>query len=65
MRKVWVLAVVMAVGYALSWAFCVGIMKLITMCFSWPFSLPVATGIWLILCLMKLLFYKPEGGGGR
>lgn len=65
MSKVWVLTVAMAVGYALSWAFCVGIMKLITMCFSWPFSLPVATGIWLILCLMKLLFYKPEGGGGK
>lgn len=65
MRKILVLAVAMAVGYALSWAFCVGIMKLITMCFSWPLSLPVATGIWLILCLLKLLFYKAEGGGGR
>ena len=65
MRKILVFVVVMAVGYALSWAFCVGIMKLITMCFSWPFSLPVATGIWLILCLLKLLFHKSEGGGGR
>lgn len=65
MRKILVLAVALAVGYAISWAFCVGIMKLITMCFSWPFSLPVATGIWLILCLLKLLFHKSEGGGGR
>lgn len=65
MRKILVFVVAMAVGYALSWAFCVGIMKLITMCFSWTFSLPVATGIWLILCLMKLLFHKSEGGGGR
>ena len=65
MRKILVLFAAMAVGYALSWAFCVGIMKLITMCFSWPFSLPVATGIWLILFLLKLLFHKVEGGGGR
>ena len=65
MRKILVLAVALAVGYAISWAFCVGIMKLITMCFSWPFSLPVATGIWLILCLLKLLLHKSEGGGGR
>lgn len=63
MRRILVLAMAMTVGYALSWAFCVGLMKLITMCFSWPFSLPVATGIWLILCLLKLLFYKSEGGG--
>lgn len=65
MRKILVFVVAMAVGYALSWVFCVGIMKLMTMCFSWPFSLSVATGIWLILCLLKLLFHKGEGGGGR
>lgn len=65
MRKILVFVVAMAVGYALSWALCVGVMKLITMCFSWPFSLPVATGIWLILCLLKLLFHKSEGGAER
>ena len=65
MRKVLVFIAIMAVGYAASWAFCVGVMKLITMCFSWPFSLPVATGIWLILCMLKLLFHYSEGGGGR
>lgn len=65
MRKILVFVVAMAVGYALSWAFCVWVMKLIAMCFSWPFSLPVATGIWLILCLLKLLFHKSEGGGGQ
>ena len=62
MRKILVIFAAMAAGYAISWAFCVGLMKLITMCFSWPFSLPVATGIWLILCLLKLLFHKSEGG---
>ena len=47
-------------GYALSWGVTIGIIKLIAMCFSVGFSLPVATGIWLILCLLKLAFYKPE-----
>ena len=65
MRKILVVSVAIAVGYALSWVFCIGIMKLITTCFSWPFSLPVATGIWLVLCLLKLLFHKSEGSGGR
>ena len=65
MRKILIFIVTMAFVCAISWAFCVGIMKLITICFSWPFSLPIATGIWLILCLLKLLFHKSEGGGGR
>lgn len=55
-----IFALVMVFGYALSWATTIGIIKLITMCFSIEFSLPVATGIWLILCLIKLAFYKPE-----
>ena len=31
--------------YALSWIITCGIIKLITMCFDWSFSWPVATGI--------------------
>jgi hypothetical protein len=31
------------------------------MCFSIGFSLPIATGIWLILCLLNLVFHKLEG----
>lgn len=41
---------------ALSWAITVGIIKLITMCFGMTFSLLVATGIWLILCLVSGFF---------
>ena len=61
MRKGLILIIGLIVGYAISWAFTVGIIKLITMCFSIGFSLPIATGIWLILCLLKLVFHKPEG----
>lgn len=53
-------ALIIVFGYALSWVFTIGIIKLITMCFSVGFSLPVATGIWLILRLLKPVFYKSE-----
>lgn len=41
--------------YAVSWAITIGILYLICLCFSWKFSLLIATGVWLILCLIKLL----------
>ena len=56
-----VCALIIVFGYALSWAVTIGVIKLITMCFSIGFSLPMATGIWLIMCLLKLAFYKSEG----
>lgn len=56
-----VCALIIVFGYALNWVFTIGIIKLITMCFSIGFSLPMATGIWLIMCLLKLAFYKSEG----
>ncbi len=49
-------------GYAFSWAITVGVTYLICLCFSWQFSLLVATGIWLILCLVKAVLGK--GGAG-
>lgn len=48
-NKVLAVSLVLVIGYALSWVCTVGIVKLITMCFSIGFSLPVATGIWLVL----------------
>lgn len=53
--------IAMVLGYALSWAVVVGIIKLITMCFSIGFSLPIATGVWLILCLLKSVFHNSGG----
>lgn len=44
--------------YGISWIAACGIIKLITMCFGWTFSWGVATGIWLILCLVKLFLKK-------
>lgn len=39
--------------YGLSWLLTCGIIKLITLCFGWTFTWPVATGIWLVLCLAE------------
>lgn len=49
------------VEIVISWAVIVGIIKLITMCLSIGFSLPVATGIWLILCLVRWVFHNSGG----
>lgn len=43
--------------YALSWSVTVGIIKLITLCFGWNFSLIVATGIWLVIMLLRSIFH--------
>ena len=42
--------------YALSWLFTVGIIKAITICFGLSFSLLVATGIWLLIILLRSIF---------
>ena len=43
--------------YALSWVATVGIIKLITLCFDWNFSLLTATGIWLVMALLRTVFH--------
>ena len=42
--------------YALSWIVTVGIIKLITLCFGWTFSWGMATGVWLIIIILKSIF---------
>lgn len=46
----------LAICYAISWLITCGIIKLITICFGLTFSWAIATGIWLILCLLKSVF---------
>lgn len=50
---------VVAIIFGFSWGVTVGIIKLITLCFGLAFSLPIATGIWLILVLVSA-FLKPS-----
>lgn len=59
----WIIALILLAGaYAINWALTVFIIKLITMCFSWDFSLAAATGIWLILGLVENLLHKSGDG---
>ena len=51
-----VVIVILALCYGLSWIVTCGIIKLITMCFGLTFKWSVATGIWLIMCLLQTVF---------
>ena len=47
---------ILVLAYGLSWIITCGIIKLITMCFGLAFSWKIATGIWLVLCLIRGIF---------
>ena len=42
----------------ISWLLTCAIIKLVTICFGWPFSLAWATGIWLIMYLVRSVFNR-------
>lgn len=50
----------LAICYGVSWLAMCGIIKLITMCFGLSFKWSVATGVWLILCVLKMTFHKSK-----
>ena len=52
---VFVILIVVAF-YGFTWIATCGLIKLVTMCFGWTFKWPVATGVWLILCIAKSIF---------
>lgn len=58
-----ILAVVFlfVVKVAINWAMAVAVYKLLTMCFGWPFSWAIATGVWLLWRAAWMLF----GGNGK
>ena len=57
MKKDILTIVLVIVGLVfLGWIITVGIIKLITMCFGWTFKWSVATGIWMIICILQSIF---------
>lgn len=59
MKKYTFIAIIIFVAlYALSWILTCGVIKLITLCFSIHFKWTIATGIWLIMCVVKSIFKK-------
>lgn len=51
-----IVIIILAITYGISWIVTCGIIKLITMCFGWTFKWSIATGIWLIMCLLSSTF---------
>lgn len=47
-----------------SWIITCGVIKLITMCFGLTFKWSVATGIWLVMALLKTIFKNSSGTKG-
>lgn len=47
---------------AISWAITTGVIWLIFLCFSLNFSIMIATGIWLVLLLLKGVFSGGKNG---
>ena len=58
MRSVIAVLFLMAAVTAFSWIVTCGIVKLITLCFGWYFSWPIATGIWLVMILLRMVFVQ-------
>lgn len=47
---------VLIMSYAIGWIVTCGLIKLITMCFGWSFSWSMATGVYIIICILKSIF---------
>ena len=50
------LPIILVGGYVISYFVSIGVIWLITLCFGWTFSLPIATGVWLLWCIAKGIF---------
>ena len=46
----------LVVAFGFSWIVTCGVIKLITLCFGWQFKWSIATGIWLVMCLARMVF---------
>ena len=55
-RSVIAAILLFAVLYGVSWIATCGIIKLITICFGLEFRWSIATGIFLIICILKSIF---------
>jgi hypothetical protein len=47
---------ILAVCYGLTWIATCGIIKIVTMNFGLTFKWSIATGVWLIICILGLVF---------
>jgi hypothetical protein len=45
-----------AIACSISWILTCGAVWLVCLCFGWVFTWPVATGVWIVACLISALF---------
>ncbi len=55
-RTVLLTILILIVAYGISWIITCGIIKLITVCFGLTFKWSIATGIWLVIYILKSIF---------
>lgn len=60
MKKTIIFILTIVFAIVLGWAITCGLIKLITLCFGLKFNLLVATGIWLVLLLLKDVFSNKQ-----
>ena len=60
MSKILIVIAVLALSCGISWIITCGIIKLITLCFGWTFKWNIATGVWLILCVLKSIIESKD-----
>lgn len=53
-----IVIIILAVAYGISWIATCGVIKLITLCFGLTFKWSIATGIWLVLCLLSSILME-------
>lgn len=51
-------AILLILGYGVSWIMTCGVFYLVCLCFDLVFSWAIATGCWLVMCLLWSLFKK-------
>lgn len=51
-----IVLILTALVLGLEWGVTCGILYLITLCFGWEFKLITATGIWLIIVILRSIF---------
>lgn len=51
-----IVIIIFALAYGLSWLLTCGVIKLIAMCFGLTFKWSIATGVWLVILLLRTIF---------
>ena len=60
MKKTIFCILIFIICLATSWAIVSGFIWLIFLCFGFKFNFFISTGIWLILCLINLVFKRSK-----